>query len=117
MEEYSQEEVKISKYNSAVAQLYRLNDLWKACSHYSTNGDLMKWNWYLNALWMELGGDVVKDDKVKFKSIEKSISDNISNRSILYQILQIKHIFLKTIENKQGKGTAYMDPEEDSMDE
>lgn len=115
MDNNSNKEKKISKYNAAVAQLYRLDELWRAADLHSRSGNLFKWNWDLDAIWRELAGDATGGDGKSYKKYNDLIGRYSSKKAFLYQILQKKHIWLKKIENAQGKGTAYEDPLEDYM--
>ena len=112
-----EEDSKISKYNSAVAQLYRLDHLWQSAHHHSRSGQLMKWNWDLDAIWRELAGDAKEDDLTSYYQISAYINPNINNRLKLYSIFEYKEIFLRRLLNKQGKGTAYVNPDDDLLEE
>lgn len=107
---------KISKYNSAVAQLYRIDGLWQLATYNQHSGNLMQWNWILDGIFLEFAGDIKPEDDVQSNQIENAISKSLDNRNKLYQILKFKHRFLKKLENKQGKGTAYKDSSEDDFD-
>lgn len=108
-------EEKTSKYNAAIKELDRLDKLWIKCNLYSTRGDLFNWNWSLDAIWRELSGvkgGLEKNWIDQYKQHNKNIAKNRNNKSKCYQVLQDKHIFLKTLENHQGKGSAYKDDED-----
>lgn len=125
---------KVSKYNSAVAQLFRLDKLWQDAHRFSLIRDLIRWNLTLDKVWAELAsafkenGD--EDNKFKtfstqldfskipekkgFSSIEK---DEARNMAYLYSVLLEKEIWLRRMQDACGKGMAYKDSEEDYLDE
>jgi len=106
---------KVSKYNSAIAQLYRIDALWIKAHRSAIGGDLLGWNWVLDRIWCELAANV-KDDKVKiFNDFVVEISDIKGKKDILYHVLLRKEIFLRKIQNDQGKGDAYADSIEEYM--
>lgn len=111
-----EEPTKISKYNSAVAQLYRLDNLWQRCHEHRLAGRLNKWNDSLDCVWTELAPDSSKKLINKYYSFQKKIIKYKKNRNILYQILMLKEIYLRTLQNNQGKGTSYQDEFEDDFD-
>ena len=106
---------KVSKYNAAIAQLYRLDKLWSDTHKYSSSGRLKSWNWILDALWRELAGDTNTKQENEFKNINTKIAKANGNKRKIYLLLMEKQIWIKRLENKQGKGTAYLDPDQDSM--
>ncbi len=113
---YQEEEEKKSKYNAAVAQLYRLDTLWQGCHFFRAKGNLINWNYRLDCIWTELASDSNTDDGKKFNFFMKLIVRHRKNRTILNQVLMEKEIFLRKLQNKQGKGTAYVDESEDDFD-
>ncbi len=129
----------ISKINSAALINLLLSDLWRESYRHSRAGRLSEWNADLNCLWIEFGGDLKEDDKGKkkideFNKIEKEIGelgslfrrktggfeaeskDELLNKTKQYKLLMKKALFLKKLQNKQGKGTAYQDDADDYMD-
>jgi hypothetical protein len=90
-----------------------------------TKGDLVTWNRKLDALWLILGGDTTDtliDDEfnkidlqlhttgsLKYKKTGFQIpTDSESGiKAVQYLILRKKSLFLRRLQNKQGKGTAY----------
>lgn len=135
MEEQGQQ--KVSKYNSGVANILRLDELWKKSASYTENGLYSKWNIILDVIWTELAGDIdekdYKSSEEKFEKFEKRIlalgqindsgpvgfqkatTEQINNRSKQYKILIEKTLFLRRLQNKLGKGTAYEDEEDDDI--
>lgn len=108
----SEEPIK-SIYNAAISQLYRLDQLWQDCHRYRNSGQLMKWNYTMDSIWTELGSDAQKGDVEGFDEFIKFIIENKDNKGKLYQILMKKEIWLRKLQNTQGKGTAYEDILED----
>ena len=127
---------KISKINAAGLINLIIADLWRDSYRHSRKGDLSNWNADLNCLWIEFSGDVVEGDTndEEYKKIEKGLMElgPISRQSSVgfkeitkedkvnfakqYNLLLKKAIFLKRLQNKQGKGTAYRDESDDYMD-
>jgi hypothetical protein len=136
MEEFTQDTEKTSKYNSAFDQLRRIGVLWQTISIDVRNGNYLHWNINLDRLWMELVGDLDEnsDEEKKIKEINKKIlaisplvqttgktfnkisEAHIARVSKQYLILVEKEIFLRRLQNKQGKGTAWKDESEDDFE-
>lgn len=119
---------KLSKYNSAALINLRLNYLWVDSNNHSRKGEYSLWNADLDCVWKELGGDVgeespesktfmeinVKLSKVSplsnwkgEKGFEDINNDDLKKQNKQYQTLMEKELFLRRLQNKQGKGTAY----------
>ena len=144
-----EEQNKTSKYNSGIAQLYRLDGLWRDVNTHSRQGLFTKWNEDLDRIWCELARDLPETDKTnteteKVKSFKSNKEDfdkfdselaklgdfqdhppagfvqipneTKINRNKQYKILIEKELFLRRLENKLGKGTAWDDEDEDSFD-
>ncbi|KKL81192.1 hypothetical protein LCGC14_1997240 [marine sediment metagenome] len=109
-------ETKKSKYHGTFSQLYRLDSLWQLCHEFRKKGNLKQWNFNLDCVWTELASDAEKTDNEKFNEFIEKIIENKLKRNILYQILMEKEIFLRKLQNKQGKGTAYEDLTEDDLE-
>lgn len=126
------EERRISKINSAALINLTLKRLWDDFYRHLRNLSYSKANFDLDCLWVELGGDQKEKDKeVKaFTKVETEIVSNwakVPSKSgfekyteeelnILakqYRLLLKKALFLRRLQNEQGKGTAY----EESIDE
>ena len=127
-EQYNDTTVNVSKYNSGIAQIYRIDNLWKDTHSHSRNGEMDKWNWDLDRVWVELAADLKTDDKkvTAFNEINKTIAElkeKLSNKKIevakyfseIYQRLMEKELFLRRLQNDVGKGTAF-DREEEFLD-
>lgn len=116
MSELQETNQKVSQYNSAFSQLYRLDNLFQQANHHSAHGNVMQWNWVLDCIWRELASDCDTDQVKKYYSYNKKVTEHRGKKT-LYQVLEFKEIFLRKLQNAQGKGTKYADPNEDSMDE
>lgn len=121
----SNEEEKTSKYNSAIAILYRIDLLWKDCHYHSRNGQYLKWNLDLDRVWCEVSADLSEDDVKMFNEINIELSmvgfklnkeGEMINRHLLYPILMKKELFLRKVQNKIGMGVAYEESLDDYMD-
>lgn len=136
--DYNQEFVdsRISKINAAGLINLILSGLWTDAYRHSRMGDFSKWNADLNCLWIEFAGDVKpgSEDEKEFESINARLAaigslstptitgfkqlstSDLIKRAKQYQILLEKSVFLKRMQNKQGKGTAYYDEAEDDWE-
>jgi hypothetical protein len=92
----------------------------------------MAWNIKLDAIWAILGGDVPEGEATD-KDMNKinmgiynqgTLKGNIGkgfskttnpNNGIQYHLLLKKSLYLRRLQNKQGKGTAYQDKDEYDM--
>ena len=109
-----EQEQKLSKYNQGMPQLFRLDALWQKLNLLMPSGKLIDSNWVLDRVWLELIGDADDKDEIKFKELnEKVLSQR--NKYKLYNTLMEKEKFLRILQNKQGKGSAYEAPEEDEI--
>lgn len=109
-------EDKKSKYNQGLSQLFRIDNLWQSSQYYRGAGLINKWNDRLDMVWTELAADADKEDEKVFIRYMKVIIENRGKKKILNQILMSKEIWLRKLQNKQGKGTAYLDESEDDFD-
>lgn len=131
-------EYKTSKINSAGLINLRMNKLWGMADMCSVRADIKNWYLVLDTIWGNLAADVLDSDKESiqkynklnedliergffdmykhvdgFEGQEKDISEN---RHFYFRKLREIQIFLKHLENKQGKGTAYYDPLDDDFE-
>ena len=117
MEDSQNIETGQSKYNSALAQLYRLNDLWSQCHTYAFKGDFKGYKFTLDRIWVELGPEATSEQiKNKknygvlisqlFKENAGTLNSSKEVRNKLYGVLQAYEIFLRKVLNAQGKGIA-----------
>lgn len=140
MSDYSDEEKEIelkSKINSAGLVNITLNNLWVEYFKDFRDGKFLSANNDLDCIWTILGGDVEEDGTVEkdYKKIEKDLSESGSLQDIIEiqgfgkvseeqirklckqkGLLQKKAVFLRRLQNKQGKGSAYEDNADDYMD-
>ncbi len=124
----------LSKYNSGALINMRLNDLWQDAHRHKRKGKYSDWNGDLDAVWCELAGDVKEGSdkdkdfmKINLKLAEykpilnwdenagfkKMNNDSLKKKSFQYFYLIKKEVFLRRLQNVQGKGTAYGDEDDD----
>ena len=140
MEDYEETEVtgKSSKINSAMIVNITVNELFKNFFRHFSSGRYLSCNNDLDCIWVILGGepDIENSDtEKKYNSINKNLFElgNLCNslqvkgfnevdaKCLLKlnkqkQILLDKALFLSRLRNKQGKGTAYQNEDEDDFD-
>jgi len=129
------EENKISKINSAGLINITLEQLWKDCYTAMSKNDFALWNVKLDAIWCILGGDVKDGDDTdkEFNRMELKIyqtgslhhkkdgfethnSKDKDKMAMQYLLLRKKTIFLRRLQNSQGKGTAYSSGDDDDWE-
>jgi len=79
---------KVSKYNSGVFIIQRLNDLWNMANENAINNKFNKWNKNLDRIWLEIArdlpdsefedqqnkkGETIKGYRTKFQEIEDKL--------------------------------------------
>ncbi len=108
---------QVSKINEAGFQIQRLHNYWLLAENNANQGQLEKWKFRLDTIWRELAADVERgEDTVKRKEQNRELVSNIINsesKATKYQALQERHMFLKMIQDKSGKGALWYDPESD----
>jgi len=126
---------KMSRINSAGIINITIENLWRESYSAMANGKLSLWNRKLDAIWLILGGDVNPNDSKEkefdsldeklhklgslshqtkgFAKVNESSQNNIAKQ---YLILRKKSLFLRRLQNGQGKGTAYSDGDEYDFD-
>ena len=126
-------ETKESRINAAGLINSTLERLWLDCYNAMAEGNYTKWNTKLDAIWAILGGDEPENGDAEKAinnldlsiyetgnlSIPKSIGfQKVTNpkRPLQYQLLKKKSLFLRRLQNKQGKGTAYASDDDDDWD-
>lgn len=105
-----------SEYNEAISELKRLNELWTSCHVARKKGNLTLWNSNLDSIWVELSGDEDLTDGEDIKTynlFNKMISKHKNNKNNYYQILHKKNIFLRALQNRQGKGGKHKEDDDD----
>ena len=130
-----------SKFNSGMLINIRLNNLWILTHNTARKGLYSEWSAILDRIWCELSADVLDDKKGKetdknFADIEKELSkfgvtnwgrinegfeEKDAKAKLLmtqqYRQLMVKEIFLRRLQNQQGKGTAYYDESENDWEQ
>jgi len=129
------EDEKTSRINSAGLINANLENLWRDVSNAMCSGNLVLWNRKLDAIWVVLGGDVKTgdDNDKKFNEIDLKIyssgslihkaqgfvqkdANEKASMSLQYLYLREKSLFLRRLQNSQGKGTAYASDDSDDFD-
>jgi len=129
------EDEKISRINAAGIINITIENLWRDVFLAMSKGDLVTWNRKLDSIWSILGGDVEegKAEDINFKELNEQLyrTGNLNHKktgfkkledteatkmAMQYLILCKKNLFLRRLQNKQGKGTAYQDESMDDMD-
>lgn len=126
---------KVSKFNTAALINSRLHNDWVDALNCLKTGKFNKCDLILNNIWIELAGDLedktYEDEEKKLKKINDelgTLNDADSNsgfqepsredkqkRNKQYKKLVEKSLFLKRLEKLLGKGTSWIDDEEDLM--
>jgi hypothetical protein len=122
-----------SRINAAGLINSTLEKLWNEGYTAMSNGDYIKWNTKLDCIWAILGGDVIENDDVDKQmnklnleiyetgSLKTRVGSGFGkkdnpNNAIQYLLLIKKALFLRRLQNKQGKGTAYTNFDMDDFD-
>jgi hypothetical protein len=121
-----------SRINAAGLINSTLERLWIDSYNAMANGNYFLWNIKLDSIWAILGGDEKEDSDIvkQFNELDLKIHENggwnkgskgfvienKGNMSLQYLLLRNKSIFLRRLQNKQGKGTAYENPDMDDFD-
>lgn len=129
------EEEKISRINAAGIINVTIENLWNEIFSSMSKGNLVNWNRKLDAIWSILGGDQKEGDPVdenmealnlkiyetgslnhKKVGFQKLGGDESEKMAMQYLLLNKKNLFLRRLQNSQGKGTAYQSDSVDDMD-
>jgi hypothetical protein len=105
---------KQSLFNSSIAKLMRLDELWKSTHAHSRAGMFQKWNADLDRIFAELSEDAKEEDNKIFWEFFTKTSKSLTANE-LYVILLKKEFFIRKLQNKQGLGNAYKESEESYM--
>ena len=134
MDNYEKEVERTSKYNSAVAQLQRLNNLLNIGHTAAMSGNYRKWNYVLDRVWCELCADFSPGDDREYKyglllnelnKTGKIVQQEIkgfssqNNDTLIakqYSLLTKREIFLRRLVNELGKGTKWDDGEDEDFE-
>jgi len=125
-------EKEVSTYNEANLQIMRLHQLWESAESKASSGQLLRWAWVLDGIWRELYADVLRSAEMKelkkeYEQLNKLIGiampRNDKNKQTvnpyansLYGILNKKHQFLKSLQDKANKGGSYESATEEDFD-
>ena len=113
-----QEEQKTSRFNSQIFILQRIHQLWLDCSKHSRRGELINWSKDLDRIWCELSADASAQEIITFweyfAKIEECYFEDKEepgkfkvDQQKLYPLLLQKEMFMRKVQNKQGKGESY----------
>lgn len=126
MVENSQENYKQAAFNSSISILLRVDRLWSQAHQHCSNGMYEKWATDLDRLFIEFYADAKEEDLVEVEKLNKEIlkigfhrhteTGRLKNLPELYKTIFQKEMFLKKLEQKQGRGLGYEDDIEDYMD-
>ena len=124
-----------SRLNAAGLINSSLENLWNRCYSAMNSGNLVAWNRNLDAIWTILGGDCEDGDETdekmsqinlqiyrtgslnhKKSGFEKLKDDESETMALQYLLLNKKSVFLRRLQNRQGKGTAYVSEDQDDFD-
>lgn len=131
--ETTEEDNQTSRINAAGLINSTLEKIWGESYTAMTEGNYVKWNVKLDSIWCILGGDVKKGEKedtdvnkinlelYKTGSLKSKMGKGFNrednpNNPLQYQLLLKKSIYLRRLQNKQGKGTAYKNSDMDDFD-
>ena len=130
---------KVSKINSAALVNSTLNNLWIDFFRHYRAGQYLSANSDLDCIWTILGGEKGMDKdstkETEYQKLEESLSRSgslqdslevkgfgkitpeqlkkfVSHKSIILK----KSVFLRRLQNSQGKGTAYYNEDEGDFD-
>ena len=123
-----------SKINAAGLINATLERLWMDCYNAMATGNLVLWNRKLDAIWNILGGDCKEGDETdkkmdeitlkiyntgtlnhKKEGFEKIKEKESESMRLQYILLNKKSLFLRRVQNGQGKGTAYKNDDDDDF--
>lgn len=129
---------KVSKINSAGMVNSAINNLWLDYFRHYKTGQFLSCNSDLDCIWTILGGEVGiegSDSEKKYFAIEASLDtcgvlqDNLEKndfepiqpldlkqRSKQKALLMKKALFLRRLQNNQGKGTAYLSGDDEETE-
>jgi len=127
------EEDQVSKINAAGLINITLENLFRDCYIAMANYNYKLWMIKLDSIWTILGGDEKRDsdadkyintlDLKIYKLGDMSIPVNRtfnkkpeSKSKDQYQLLKLKTIYLRRLQNKQGKATSYLNNDDYDFD-
>ena len=124
---------KTSKINAAGLINITLENLWRDCYSAMARGNYKLWMIRLDSIWTILGGDEKigsNADKFineidlkiyelgKLNSVSPMTFEKITNKNSVtqYQFLKRKSLYLRRLQNQQGKGTSYLSDDDYGFD-
>lgn len=111
-----------SKYNEATLNIQRLHNSWMKCAYFRTTASYEKWKWELDTIWTELCQDVKEQRMNNYKKVEvqnqkhRDVIGKSDTRMKLYEAINERHIFLRRLQDRVGKGGTYEDESSEAMD-
>ncbi len=111
-----------SKYNEANLNIQRLHNCWLKCAFFRSNAHYDKWKWELDTIWSELCQDVKEERLHDYEKVEKENKKlrgdigKADDRKNLYDAINERHIFLRRLQDRVGKGGTYEDQSSEAMD-
>jgi len=129
----AEEDSQTSRINAAGLINSTLEKLWIESYNFMAQGKYDIWNIKLDSIWAILGGDEEEGGEVdkKIQSINLKIYEQGSlkskigigfeqkdneNNPVQYQLLLKKSVYLRRLQNSQGKGTAYKTSDMDDFE-
>ena len=125
---------KTSQFNSGFLEIIRLDYLKKEMHKFAQRGQYVQWNEALDRHWIELIADSKPDDQTKIEKFNKQLETlglylNLTPNGFDLAppfaqalktkqkgVLMLKEACISRIQNASGKGTKYVDPDEDDFD-
>lgn len=130
---------KLSKINSAGLVNSTLSNLWTDFFRHFRDGKYLSANNDLDCIWTILGGEKNDDLNKEHEKLFMVLEEKLSTSGILEDSLQVrgfakvsdeqikkflkhkglllqKSLFLRRLQNKQGKGTAYNDGDDEDFE-
>ena len=114
--EEEETEKNTSKYNAGLSQQYRMDGLWREFQQTILKGFLQGANWILDRIWGELSGDANEEELSNYGKFQKRFIKEKGDKDKLYIYLMERETFLRKAQNRQGKGTAYRETDDESAD-
>jgi len=125
-----EESQKVSQYNDAGLQIFRLNELWIDCHRHRRDGKLLAYKHDLEEIESELYADIIlrldkdnKNEKDKYETRLKLINFEILKYQLMQKVLLFdlklreKHQLLRIVQEVAKKGSKLKDADEDGFDD
>ena len=124
------------KFTTALGIVIAIRELQNKANEYACANNFIGWNLTLDAIWRELAEDekVKDEDFVRMREVNDKLvaakffetyksygfnkppKEKMGDRSVHYQLLQEKEIFLRKLQHRIGKGSTYEDSVDDYME-